>query len=131
MRAERKKQQLTRMLETGAHIRLGGLIQVQNRGWAEHVPGRAAPSPRATTDRDPATAPDSDDKPPNALSEEEVGTESDGSKTCKERGDYAIKEEGGSASGGGKGLKAALHEGEGIYSEEALAKRRAHILQQR
>ncbi|CAM9233688.1 unnamed protein product [Laminaria digitata] len=100
---ERKRLQLARMIDTGAHLRLGGVIHVQKRGAS----ASSLIFPPHTPEPDQTTTPD------------------------REEGQLTVVSQRPKVEGGGKMLKVSVARNTGVHSEEALAERMAHLLSQR
>ena len=130
MRAERKRLQLARMIDTGAHLRLGGVIYVQKRG----AYARTLPSPPHNKEHDQTVVPGLEERQLAVVSQpkDEGGPEGGGVRSRQtgntSRGD---DKQGGDNTVDGQMLKISLAKNTGVYSEEALAERMAHLLSQR
>lgn len=117
------------MIETGARLRLGGVLHVQQRGWAD----------RPSTSRSHEAPPEAAASYANAVPETRT-PEQETPDIVRENGDiekgFSGREEG-EREGGcrdgamGGGVKKASARKEAVYSKENLAKRKERLLSQR
>lgn len=143
--AERNRQQLSRMLETGARLRLGGVIHVQQRGWAAH-PSNSLQSHEASQEEEEEEkiAPCSSDTV--VVRETRSGPEQNKPDIVRENGDIEnqIYGKGEGEEGHGRdnsvrdgGVRGAVKKASArkkehvLYSKEDLAKRKGRLLSQR
>lgn len=119
------------MIDTGAHLRVGGVIHVQKRG----TPGRTLLSiPHTSEHYDQTVIPGPNERELAEVSqpEDEEGSEAGGvGSGCIGRADLGEGKRGGETAVDGKQLKISVAKSTGVHSEEALAERMEHLRSQR
>lgn len=126
------------MIDTGAHLRIGGVIHVQKRGAAT----RTLHSPPHTPEQNDQTGiggpdeaqlavvPQPEDERSPAVSQSEDGGVGVGSERTGRAGQIYGKR-GSETSVDRKKLKISVAKNTGVHSEEALAERMDHLRSQR